>query len=292
MNDIQVVPIDRPASQGTLVEQTRAVAEVAAAVRVAQDNPRSESAAHAAMIETCSRLSVANRAFYEVPNRGAGASIHLARELARIWGNLDYGVRELSRDDEAGTSEMQVWAWDQQTNARSTRSFIAPHVRMKGGQRQRLTDIGDIYLSNQNVGARAVRECIFAVLPGWFIAEADARCKETIRNGDGRPLEDRIADAVASFAEMDVSLAQLETRLEVKRGQWSPTHLATLARVYSSITVDGIAPGEYFPDKPLDLSSLPTDHREEAGDGRPTTDDPAPLGSLDEAHPEYVEPEA
>lgn len=257
MNDAQVVPI--AASQGTVVEQTRAVAEVAAAVRVAQDNPRSESAARAAMLETCGRLSVANRAFYEVPNRGAGPSIHLARELARIWGNIDYGVRELSRDDEAGTSEMQVWSWDQQTNARSTRSFLAPHVRMKGGNRQRLTDIGDIYLSNQNVGARAVRECIFSVLPGWFVAEAEARCKQTIREGDGRPFDERVKDALTRFEqELHVTQAQLEGRVEAKVPKWDSTTLATLARIYSSITVDGIPASEYFPDKAIDLAALPS----------------------------------
>lgn len=274
MSDIQTIPTQSAAaSQGTLVEQTRAVAEVAAAVRVAQDNPRSESVARAAMIETCSRMSVAARAFYEVPNRGAGPSIHLARELARIWGNLDYGVRELSRDDDAGTSEMQVWAWDQQTNARSTRSFIAPHVRMKRGQRERLTDIGDIYLSNQNVGARAVRECIFAVLPGWFVAEADERCKETLKNGDGKPFDEQVDSAVQAFAdEFSVTLGQLEAFLEAKRPKWTPQHLLRLRRIYSSITVDGVPADQYFTEQTVDLGALPK--RE-----------------LDPADPNYVAPE-
>lgn len=274
MNDIQTIPVDRPASQGTIVEQSRAVAEVAAAVRVAQDNPRSEAAARNAMIDTCSRMSVAGRAFYEVPNRGAGPSIHLARELARIWGNVDYGVRELSRDDEAGESEMQVWAWDQQTNSRSTRSFIAPHVRMARGQRQRLTDIGDIYLSNQNVGARAVRECIFAVLPGWFVAEAEARCRETLKNGDGKPFDEQADSAVQAFAdEFSVTLAQLEERTGAKRAKWTPTHLLQLRRIYSSITVDGIPAEQYFPEKTIDLGALPT-------------------ATVDPADPSYVAPEA
>lgn len=278
MNEVQTVPVERPASQGAIVEQTRAVAEVAAAVRVAQDNPRSESSARSAMLETCGRMAVAERAFYEVPNRGAGPSIHLARELARIWGNLDYGVRELARDDEGGTSEMQVWAWDQQTNARSTRSFIAPHVRMKGGNRQRLTDITDIYLSNQNVGARAVRECIFAVLPGWFVAEAEAKCKQTMKDGDGKPLALRITDAVASFAtEFKVTQAQLEDLIGTTVNRWKSTDFARIARIYSSITIDGIAPAEYFPDKAIDLDALP---KASSGGSVP----------LDEADPRYIAP--
>lgn len=277
MSDVQIIPggVDR-ASQATIVEQTRAAAEVAAAIRVAQDNPRSEAAARAAMLETCSRAAVANRAFYEVPNRGAGPSIHLARELARIWGNIDYGVRELSRDDDAGTSEMQVWAWDQQTNARSTRSFIAPHVRMKQGKRERLTDIGDIYLSNQNVGARAVRECIFAVLPGWYVAEADARCKQTIREGDGTPLVERIRKSVETFAdEFGVTPAQLERFIGSPVGKWGANEFARVARVYSSITVDGIGAEQYFTDEPVDLTALAS-----------AVDPADPV--RDEAHPDYV----
>lgn len=257
MSDVQVIPIKNPKSEATAIEQTRAAAEVAAAIHVARENPRSEGAARTAMLETCGRLAVASRAFYEVPNRGAGPSIHLARELARVWGNIDYGVRELSRDDDAGESEMQVWAWDQQTNARSTRSFIAPHARMKQGKRERLTDIGDIYLSNQNVGARAVRECIFAVLPGWFVAEAEERCRTTINNGEGRPLADRITEAVAKFNDLGVTVAQLEQKLDAEQQSWQGKHLAHLTRIYSSITIDGISPAEFFPEQTVDLSALP-----------------------------------
>ena len=62
-----------------------------------------------------------------------GPSVHLARELARIWGNMDYGVHELSRDDARGMSEIRAYAWDQQTNMRSSRTFQVPHARMAKG---------------------------------------------------------------------------------------------------------------------------------------------------------------
>jgi hypothetical protein len=265
--------IAQAASQGTLIEQTRAVAEVAAAVQAARQFPRSEVEARTSMLEVCGRLTVASRAFYEVPNRGAGPSVHLARELARVFGNIDYGVRELSRDDERGESEMQVWAIDLQTNARSSRSFIAPHVRMVKGDRKRLTDIGDIYLSNQNIGARAVRECIFAVLPGWFVAEAEGRCKQTIRDGDGTPLGERITRLVETFAEeFKTTAAQLEKFVGAPVGKWSWPEFARLSRVYSSVTVDGIPVSSYFTEEPLNLTTLAS----------------APL---DPADPSYVAPE-
>lgn len=254
MTDIQLPQTPaQPASQGTLVEQSRAVAEVAAAVRVALDFPRDETRAVEQMKATCSRMAVAQRAFYDVPNRGSGLSIHAARELARIWGNCDYGVRELRRDDNAGVSEMQVWAWDQETNVRSTRSFIQPHERMKAKQRQKLTDLSDIYLNNQNVGARAVRECIFSMLPGWFVAEAEAALRTTLERGDGKPLTQRRQEAVAAFGKIGITEHQLEEYIGRTSGQWAADHIAKLLRAYSSITVDGIPAADFFPEKVVEI---------------------------------------
>lgn len=249
MTDIQLPnQPGAPASQGTIVEQSRAVAEVAAAIRVARDFPREEAAAHGQILDLCRRLPVAQRAFYEVPNRGSGLSIHIAREIARIWGNVDYGVREMNRDDEGGMSEMQTWAWDQQTNVRSTRSFLVPHQRMKGRDRQKLTDLGDIYLNNQNIGARAVRECILSVIPGWVVAEATVTLQATLQGGGGKPIEEQRAAAIAAFESLGITVAQLEARLQTKAAQWAPNHLAQLHRIHTTVTVDGIPATEYFPE--------------------------------------------
>lgn len=233
--------------QATAVEQARAVAEVQAAVIVAQQCPRDMMRAWAEMRAACGRLALASRAFYSVPNRGTGPSVHLARELARIWGNLDYGVRELRRDDERGESEIQAFAWDQQTNVRSTRSLIAPHARMKGRDRQPLTDLTDVYLNNQNIGARAVRECVFTVLPADFVAEAQDLCRATIEKGDGQPLDKRIGDMVAAFGALGVSVAQIETRVGRRRGQWTPVDVADLAVVFSSIKRRDVTAEDEFP---------------------------------------------
>ena len=181
-----------PVTQATVVEQARAVAEVQAAVTVAQAMPRDINRAVAEMRDSCGRTALASRAFYAVPNRGNGPTVHLARELARIWGNLDYTVRELRRDDEAGASEVLASAWDQQVNVRSSRSFQVPHEKMARGKRQKIVDLDDVYRNNQSVGAKAVRECIFSVLPRWFVEEAQTLCRQTLDKGEGVPLSDRI----------------------------------------------------------------------------------------------------
>ena len=233
-------PTARPTdlSQATAVEQSRAVAEVQAAVLVAQTNHRVKSDAIAEMRDVTRLASVANRAFFRFPRGGqqvSGPSVHLARELARCWGNVQYGIGELRRDDVKGESEMQAYAWDLQTNARSVTSFIVPHTRDTKKGLQKLTDMRDIYENNANSGARRVRECIFAILPSWFIEEAVDRCNATLKDGGGVPLGARIANSIGAFAGLGVSTAQLEAKLGRASNDWTEHEVAQLAIIWKSI---------------------------------------------------------
>ncbi len=240
-----------PSSQAAAIEQQRAIAEVQAAVVVAQSCPRDMDEAEREMEYVCGRLDMAEQAFYQVTNRGTGPSVHLMRELARIWGNVDYGVKELHRDDDRGVSEVQAFAWDQQRNTRSSRTFINPHqrmVRVNGvQQRKDLTDLQDIYLSNANIGARAVRECIAAILPRWFTEKAQNVCHNTLKYGEGKPLVDRIAALVNAFDGIGVTVAQLEARLEKPRADWNPEDVAQLTVAGQSIRRGEAQRDELFP---------------------------------------------
>lgn len=247
LDRIETKPLITDVSQATAVEQARAIAEVQAAVVVAQQCPRDMRRAEAEMRDVCARMSMAGRAFYRVPNRGTGPSVHLMRELARIWGNIEYTVRELRRDDAEGVSEVLAFAWDVQTNTRSSRSFIVPHAKMVGKNRQPLLDLNDIYLSNQNVGARAVRECIASVLPTWFTEAAQDLCRHTLDKGEGEPLADRITKMVATYAKIGVTVERLESKLGSKRGQWTGADVADMAIAYTSITREGQSADEMFP---------------------------------------------
>lgn len=243
-------------TQTAAVEQARAVAEVQAAVTVAQAIPRDLNRAHAEMRQSCSTLATAEIAFYRVPKRGEGPSVHLARELARIWGNIDYGVRELRRDDELGVSEIQAFAWDQQTNVRSTRTFQVPHQRMAGGKRSNLTDLGDVYLNNQNVGARAVRECIFTVLPRSFTAEAMTLCEQTLARGDGEPLDARITKAISGFRSIGVTPEQIEDKLGKRQGQWDAGDVGRLGVLFTSIKQGETTVDDEFPPTAVTVAEL------------------------------------
>jgi hypothetical protein len=62
-----------------------------------------------------------------------------------------------------------------------------------------------VYENNANMGARRLREAIFAILPTWFTEEAKDICTATLRDGGGKPLAQRIADAIKVFEALGIT---------------------------------------------------------------------------------------
>lgn len=270
------LPAPNRIGQGTAVEQSRAAAEVQAAVVVAQQCPRDLQAAIAEMRQSCQQMTLAERAFFRFPRGGqtvSGASVHLARELARCWGNIQYGLTELRRDDEYGQSEMQAFAWDVQTNSRNSSTFIVPHKRDTKGGGQKLTDLRDIYENNANNGARRVREAIFAILPPWFVEEAKELCNQTLKNGGGKPLDQRIADAIRLFGTIGVTAEQIETKLNRQSAKWTEHDVAQLGVIYKSLQRGEVTIGDEFPQPRVTAAEIAQ------GAGVPAVDGPAAEGA-------------
>lgn len=235
--------------QATQVEQARVIAEVRAAVMIAMDRPRNRMEAIGEMREVCGMMRLAERAFFRVPRGGEtvnGESIHLARELARCWGNINYGHKELSRDDIKGQSELLVFAWDLQTNARSETTFMVPHV--KGKANRKLTGTQEIYENNASFAGRRLREAIFAVLPVWFKSEAADICHATLAKGEsGKTVAQTVADLCSHFEKFGVTKAQLETKRARKIEQFTPEDIAALRVIAGSIKREEITVEEEFP---------------------------------------------
>jgi hypothetical protein len=275
------------------VEQARAVAQVAAQVQVAQRFPRDLDRVRVELAEACGSYELAAVAFYALPNRGQGLSVHLARELAVIWGNVDYGVHELRRDDDRGLSEVQAFCWDMQRNSRSTRTFQVPHaITVSTGKgaarrqtRQPIVDLQDVYRNNQNAGARAMRECVFGTLPRWLVDTADRLLRETKRRGPGTPLEDRVAKALDWSARVRVTRAQLEQRIGKPVAAWTHEDVSDLETIATSIGRGETTTAEQFDDadRRVDVDELtvpddspaqpaePSQVPDPVGDQRPAT---------------------
>ncbi len=251
LNQALSQPRAAAASQSTSIEQSRAIAEVQSMVVVAQNCPRNEALAIQKMREACGRIALAEMAFFKFPRGGStvqGPSVHLARELARCWGNINYGVSELDRDDIGGKSEMVAYAWDVQTNARAATAFIVPHKRDKKGGAEQLVDMRDIYENNANNAARRVREMIFSILPKWYVEEAKQLCRLTLEKGEGdKPMTQRIADAVGEFAKIGINIERLETKIGSKSSAWTPVDLANLIVSWRSVKNKEVTAEDEFP---------------------------------------------
>lgn len=284
----RVTPPAAPASprigQATAIEQSRAVAEVQAAIVVAQQCPRNVQTALAEMRISCGQKALADRAFFKFPRAGgsvSGASIHLARDLARTWGNIQYGIAELARDDATGVSEMVAYAWDVQTNTRVSNTFIVPHKRDKKGGAETLTELRDIYENNANNGARRVRECIFGVLPPWFVEEAKARCLATLQDGGGKTLAQRTADAIAAFATLGIVVDQLEQKVGRETAKWTDMDVAQLGITFRSLERGEVSKEDEFPSERVTVAEVTARAEPAAAKSRTRKAAPPP----DEAEP-------
>lgn len=256
--------------QATSIEQSRAVAEVYAAVMIAQQNPRNVQAAIRAMEQACRTPELANVAFYSVPRGGKTAtdvSIHLARELTNTWGNIHSGVTELSLDEQYGQSEMQAVAWDLEINNRVALTFIQPHKRAGKGA-ARLDDVQAIYETNANAGARRLRQCILSVLPKWYVERAKALCQKTLNDGGGKPLPERVADALKMFEEFNVAETDIVRAFGKTSDRWTPVDLGKLRITYESLKQGTIQPDEAFPPQQVT--------RADVAAARPAVAEPAP----------------
>lgn len=224
-------------NQGTIaIESSRAIAEAQGKLIIAKRFPRDEVAAFAKAMEACQRPAMAEKAFYSFPRGGQkveGPTIRFAEELARCWGNIDYGIKELSQDD--GKSEMQAYAWDLETNAQSVQNFTNPHQREVGKKMQTLTSQRDIYENNANMATRRLRSRILAILPSWFVEECITECKKTIAGNNDTPLIDRVKKMVIQFAKLGVTQEQIESRLKRKIDTMTADDFVDFTGIYNAI---------------------------------------------------------
>lgn len=264
-------------SQATAVEQSRAVAEVLAQVQAARQFPRNVDAARAEVQRACDSLSFAERALYSMPRDGGtvtGPSVHLAREIARAWGNIDHGLRELRQDLERGESELLAYAHDLQTNTRSSSSYIVPHVRDAKGKRKPITSIGGVNENNANQGARRVRAAIFSVIPSWLLEEAVAACLATVKRGDGGPLADRCRKAIQAFGRGGITQEQLVDKVGRPVAGWTADDVAELEVLFRSLARKEITREEAFPSRVRGADILAGDPAAERDPAEPPADDP------------------
>lgn len=230
----------------TAVEQERAVAEVQAALTLAQARPRDELASLDRILKACARPTLAERALYAYP-RGdetvTGPSIRMAEMIMRHWGNMQASVREIS--NAGGETTLEAYCWDLETNVRDSKTFTVAHERHTRNGSYKLTDPRDIYEMGANLAARRKRACILALIPEDVVEEAVAQCETTLANVDGAP-EDKIKELVTAFEQYGVTSKMLQKRLGHRLDTVIAAEILQLRKIFGSIR-DGMAkPGDFF----------------------------------------------
>lgn len=239
------------------IESSRAVAEAQGKLLIAKKFPRDEASAYAAIMAACSRKSLADQAFYAYPKGGetiTGVSIRLAEELARLWGNIDYGIVELSQTN--GVSEMRAYCWDLQTNTMSSQNFTVRHERHKneyvGGRKtgnqvvSALTDPRDVYELTANMAARRLRARILAVLPADLLEAAEEQLKRTLAGKSDEPIGDRIKKMLAAFAKFGVTKELIEKRSGKTIDEFFPEDVTELGQIFNSLRDLHTKPSDWF----------------------------------------------
>lgn len=253
------------------VEENRAMAEVKAQVFMAREFPRDVIAATDRILMECDRYKLAEKAVYSFPRGNttvSGPTIKLAEAIQRAWGNMMSGIIEVERTE--NESSMLAYAWDLETNSMKRQEFKVPHSRDTKNGKKALTDDRDIYEMTANQGARRLRSCILALIPGDVVDAAVARCEKTLVSKVG-DLAVVIPKMVEKFAAIGVTKTMIEKRLHHRIETTQPAEVVQLGSVYNSIVEGFGSVEEYFegePKAPEDVIKTST--------GKPKDKAPAP----------------
>jgi hypothetical protein len=235
--------------QGTAlvaVEQIRAMSEVKAAMTIAQEFPRNQQQAMTRILIACQREELAGKALYAYARGGTeitGPSIRLAEAIAKEWGNMQFGVRELEQRN--GESTVEAYCWDMETNVRSSRVFQVKHERHTKKGSYALSDPRDIYELTANQGARRLRATILALIPGDVVEAAEAQCEATLKaKADNSPEAlKRILDAFSAYS---VTKAQIEARIQRNFESITPAQQVGLKKLLTSMKDGMSSPSDWF----------------------------------------------
>jgi hypothetical protein len=233
--------------------QTREQTEIQAALLSAKHYPRDEARCCDVALKAMTRPSMAEAAAYAFPRGGqtvTGPSVELARELARIWGNIRHGLRIVGADEE--TIHLQGFAIDLESNARvEHEDKFAKKIQRKdkktGVTQWIAPDERDLRELVNRRGAILVRNAILQLLPADLIDDCLRAAQETkakVMRAGNKP--EQIGRMVSAFEKLGASKGQLEIYLGRPVAEMTDVEFADLSAVYKSIRDGAASVADYF----------------------------------------------
>lgn len=247
-------------------QESRELSEIKGKMFLARQFPRDPEWAKQRVLAECQRPELAGAAQYEYSKGDSvvkGPSIRLVEVLARNWGNIDCGIKEIETSD--GATLIKAYAWDLETNVSDEKTFSVKHERTTKRGSYKLTDERDIYEMVANKGSRRKRACLLAVMPGWYVDMAVKACEETLTRSltDGKSMEEVRQTIVAAFSEFGITPQQIEEKIGKAVESLTKNDVVRLRHLYSAIKDGFVKPGDAFGAATPESADLPSD--EEAG---------------------------
>lgn len=220
----------------TEAEKSKSIAEIQASLIMAQRVPRNESKAFANMARSLDRINFSRKCLYAFP-RGAktieGPGIVLAREAARCWGNMRYGITIIHETDDDRTVE--GWAWDLETNVRTaSQSTFKKLVQRKQKTPPYETtwvkpDERDLRELTNKHGSLCLRNAILQLMPQDIIDDCVVKAKQVVSKGvEGKNIKKERAGVINIFEQFGITVDDLEEHVGYKSDNWQSQDIATL----------------------------------------------------------------
>ena len=219
--------------------------EIQSAIIIARKFPRNEEGCFQKLMKACSRVSFAEDATYSfprgkkedgTPNIVSGPSVNLAREAARVWGNIRFGLYIVHDDDE--TRLIRAWAWDVETNTKIEVEDDFKKLIQRKGQGWIIPDERDLRELTNRRGAIALRNAILQILPKDLIEDALFACSKSAESDAKENPDGARKKLLIDFGVINVTVEMIEKVLGHPFSQSSAKELADLRGVCKSI-MDG-----------------------------------------------------
>lgn len=224
------------AEHGTAVALQRTDSEVKSALVMARHFPRNESDARQRLMTALQRHGLAEDATYSYDRGGAkitGPSVDLAREAAKLWGNISYGQRIVEKTED--WIHVMGFAMDLETNTRVEKEdrFRRMIQRKRNGATVYVEpDEREERELTSKRGAICERNAILNILPKDLIEDAVEAARKTVVAAANKQLaehpEDVAKKLATAFAALGVTVEMLEKKLGHPLKLLTPDEVVTL----------------------------------------------------------------
>lgn len=234
----------------------REAEEVRVAMLTAMHRPRDEERCRVNALQAFTRPIVAEDAEYRYKRGGndiSGPSIYTAREIARHWCNIRFGLEIVSQS----TNEVHIrgWAWDLQTNHKVTADDRFQKLQQRkdrdGTTRWVEPDERDLREVINKRGAILKRNCLLEILPSDLVEECLRQSHNTLAAQMQKDKEDPQkkklrAGLLKAFAKFEITQELIEQRIGHAYDELTGEEYAELTAIGKALKDGQTKPWEHF----------------------------------------------